>query len=276
MIKLIKNAVKITNDNIILTIPLIIFMWIIGAYLGYSKFTADTLAEIVLAGVTLLFLFGAFLSGWFYMVKKAVQLSKNVFVLDEERAKAVLNLFKFIPAGIGKYFLSFIGLSLLFIALVFLFGAAIYNTGAYFIGNLDLDPLQIKQAMTTPNDMKTFIDALSDQQLIMLSKWNLLFIVASALFSFFTFLWVPEIIYSTKNPFMALIYSIKKIFQKFLKTIKLFLFIMLLNFVISFISTFAMFNPFVYLLTMIIYFYFLVYVIVLIFIYYESEFVKEE
>ncbi|MDR1326962.1 MAG: hypothetical protein LBJ74_00995, partial [Heliobacteriaceae bacterium] len=74
MIELFKKAAKITNDNIILAIPLIAFMWIFGAYIGFSGVTADTLGKTALSLVTIWFMFAAFLSGWFYMVKKAVQL----------------------------------------------------------------------------------------------------------------------------------------------------------------------------------------------------------
>ncbi|MCI1273544.1 MAG: hypothetical protein LKG27_03820 [Clostridiaceae bacterium] len=275
MANLIRTSLKTTNDSIILTIPLVFFMWIIGAYVGYTQYTANSLPEIILAVITVLFMLGAFLSGWFYMVKKAVLLSKKVFVMDEDRAKAVLGLFKTIPTGIGKYFLSYIGMSFLIIVIFLVFAVVIYNIGILLIGHLDLNALQMKQAMSSPNDMKTFLDSLSEAQLLKMSYWNVLFMAGSAIASFFTFLWVPEIIFSTKNPFVALFKSIYKILKKPLKTFGLFLFIGLMNIVLSFISTFAIYNPISYLIMMLIYFYFLVFIVVLLFTYYDREYVEE-
>ena len=115
MFKLFKEAFKTTNDCIILAIPLVLFMWILSFYFAFSNTVVNDPAELLLAFVTVLFMLGAFLSGWFYMVQKAINVSKQVYVLDEDRAKATMNLFKVIPYGIGKYFLSFIGLILIFL-----------------------------------------------------------------------------------------------------------------------------------------------------------------
>lgn len=276
MTKILNNALKTTNDSIVLALPLIIFMWIMSAYLGYTQLTANSVPEIILAVVTTLFMLGAFLSGWFYMVKKAVSLSKKIFVLDEDRAKAVLGLFKDIPAGIGKYFLSYIGMSFLIIIIFLLFALIIYHIGIAFIGKLDLSALQMKQAMVSPNDMKMFLDSLTEAQLLKLSYWNLLFMAGSAVASFFTFLWVPEIVYSDKNPLTALFKSIAKIIKKPFKTLGLFLFIAILNILLSFISSFAVYNAFAYFVMMIVYFYFLVYIVVLLFTYYDNEFLESK
>ena len=92
MLNLFKENIKITNDNIILATPLIVFMWLSSLYISYSKGAVNSLPLLILTGVTTLFMTSAFLAGWFYMVKKAIQLSKQVFVLDTDKAKATLNL----------------------------------------------------------------------------------------------------------------------------------------------------------------------------------------
>lgn len=272
MIKLFKDTFKTANDCMILTIPLILFMWMISIYLAYSSVTVDVLSEFILAAVTLLFMSGAFLSGWFYMVKRALDVSKGVYVMDQDRAKATMNLFKVIPSGIGMYFLSFVGMAIMFMLIISIVGAGIYKIGMHFIGNIDFTAAQVKGALVSAQDMKAFLDTLSLEQLWKLNNWNLLFMTATTLVSFLFMLWVPEIIYCTPNPFMALFKSIKKVFIKFGNSIKLFLYLTLLNFTISFISTFAMINPFIYLFIMILYFYFITYVVVLIFSYYEKTF----
>lgn len=274
MKKLLKETAIITNENIILAIPLVILLWVIGAYIGYSKLNADSVGELSLAVVTILFILGAFLSGWFYMVKQAVNKSLKMFITENNHAKVALNLYREFPVGIGKYFLTFIGVAVILFLIFTLAGAIIFKAGLLTIGNIDFTPLQIKQILGTPDDMRLFMDSLTEAQLIKLAKWNLLFMAGSAIISYITILWVPEIINGCRNPILALFYSIKKVFKKPLKTLGIFLFIGVLNFILSFLSTFAIYNPFTYFIMMVLYFYFLVFIVVLIFLYYEKQFLN--
>ena len=213
----------------------------------------------------------AFLSGWFYMVQNAIVVSRQVYVLDEDRAKATMNLFKVIPYGIGKYFLSFIGLILIFLFIVSLAGTLVYKFGIHYIGNVFTQD-QITAALSSTEDMKLFIDSLTVEQLIKLNLWNFLIMGTTTLISFLIMFWIPEIIYSTINPFTALFKSMKKVFVKFPKSVALFIYLSILNIFVSFLSTFAILHPLLYLLVMVICFYFIIYVVVLVFSYYEKEF----
>lgn len=276
MFKLFKNAFKLTNEGILLTIPLIIFIWITTVYLSFSKSVVDTLPEAISALITLLCMSAAFLAGWFYMVKKSIEISQTQFVMDEDRAKALIDVVKTIPTGIGKYFLSFLGMSLISLLLFVLFGGLFYKLGMTFIGSIDFTSAQIKGAMASPQDMKAFLDSMTDAQLYKLASWNMLFMFGTSILSFLLMLWVPEIIYCTKNSFIALFKSLKKLFVKFHKSIGLFIYLAFLNIIISFVNTFAVLHPLIYMILMIVYFYFMVYVVVLIFSYYDKEFNKRE
>ncbi len=271
MFKLYKEAFKTANDCIILAIPLVLFMWILSFYFAFSNAVVNEPAEIILAFITVLFMTAAFLSGWFYMVQNAIVVSRQVYVLDEDRAKATMNLFKVIPYGIGKYFLSFIGLILIFLFIVSLAGTLVYKFGIHYIGNVFTQD-QITAALSSTEDMKLFIDSLTVEQLIKLNLWNFLIMGTTTLISFLIMFWIPEIIYSTINPFTALFKSIKKVFVKFPKSVALFIYLSILNIFVSFLSTFAILHPLLYLLVMVICFYFIIYVVVLVFSYYEKEF----
>ncbi len=271
MFKLFKNAFKIANDCIILAIPLVLFMWILSFYFAFSNAVVNMPAEIILAFVTVLFMTGAFLSGWFYMVQKAIHVSSQVYVIDEDRAKATMNLFKEIPYGIGKYFLSFIGFIIIFLTLVFLAGIFVYKFGINHIGNVFTQE-QIAAALSSSADFKNFIDSLTLEQLVKLNLWNFLIMGTMTFLSYILMLWVPEIIYSTINPITALFKSIKKVFVKFPKTVLLFIYLSILNLIVSFLSTFALLNPLLYIMVMVIYFYFIIYFVVLLFSFYEQEF----
>lgn len=271
MFKLYKDAFKTANDCIILAIPLVLFMWILSFYFAFSNAVVNVPAEMVLAFVTVLFMSGAFLSGWFYMVQKAIEVSKQVYVMDEDRAKATMNLFKEIPYGIGKYFLSFIGLILIFLLLISLAGTFVYQVGINYIGNVFTQE-QISTALASTADMKIFLDSLTVEQLLKLNLWNLLIMGTTTVISFLLMLWVPEIIYSTINPITALFKSIKKVFVKFPKSVALFIYLSILNIIVSFLSTFAILHPLLYLLVMVVCFYFIIYFVVLVFCFYEREF----
>lgn len=272
MFKLFKNAFRLTNEGILLAIPLILFLWLMTIYLTFAGSVVDTLPEALSALVTLLCMVGAFFAGWFYMVKKTLKIVKTEYVMDEDRAKALLSLMKQIPAGIGKYFVTFLGMSLFALLIFALYGALVYKFGLHFIGSIDFTPAQIKGAMASPQDMKAFLDSLTPEQIYTLGSWNLLFMAATSLLSFLLMLWIPEIIYQTQNPVIALFKSLKKLFVKFPKALLLFVYITFLNIVISFANTFAVLHPIIYMILMTIYFYFLVYVVVLIFYYYDTEF----
>ena len=65
MRELFKDAAKITNYNIILTIPLIVFVKVLDLYSLYSRYNIDTAMKFIIASITVLFMFGIFCSGWF-------------------------------------------------------------------------------------------------------------------------------------------------------------------------------------------------------------------
>ena len=275
MFKLYKEAFKTANDCIILAIPLVLFMWILSFYFGFSNTVVNSPAEFILAFITVLFMTGAFLSGWFYMVKNAIGISHKVFVMDADRAKATMNLFKDIPYGIGQYFLSFVLMSLTFLLIVVITAMLVYLIGDMYIGNV-FTPEQLSAALSSTQDMKIFLDSLDNDQLIKLNLWNLLIMGTTTILSFIFMLWIPEIIYKTVNPLLALFRAIKKVFVRFKTSLVVFIYISVLNLIMSFIGTFTLVHPLLYILIMVLYFYFIIYVVILLFLYYESEFCGAE
>lgn len=278
MKELFKDAAKITNYNLILTIPLIIFIKILDLYSLYSKYTVDTVPKFVLASITILFMFGVFCAGWFYMVRGAINLSKKVFVLDEDRAKATLHLFKTIPDGVGKFFLSFVGVYVIFFFIQIIATPLVYLTGAKIIGSLDeASMLSLQEIVIDPNTnqgMASFIDKLTPEQIVFFGKWSLLFMVVTSIIMYLLMLWIPEIIYKTHNPLVALWSSLIKLFKDFFTSFRLYISLWLMGFALLFINTFAVINPVAYIIMSIALFYFSVYFVVLIFLYYDRTFVE--
>ena len=271
MIKYFARAFKITNENIILTTPLVLFLFLASLYLGVAQRAPENLASAILLLVTILFMVSAFFAGWLYMVKKAIDLDKQEFIIDEDKAKASFHLIKEVPVGIGEYFLSMLGglvLYAIFFVLLLLVG---YFVGMHLIGNPGLGLDQLRNALATPAAMKALVTSLSAEQLAKLNSWNFLFLVGSSLFSFLTLFWGAEIVSRTKNPFFAFFKAIKFTFSNFLSALILFVYISFVNFSVSLINALSMIHPIVYFISMLLYFYFVVYVVVLVFLYYDRE-----
>lgn len=271
MIKYFQQAFKITNENIILTTPLVLFLFILNIYLGFAHNAPSNLPALALLLCTTIFMISAFFSGWFFMVKQAVRLDKQVFMAEEEKAKASFNLLKEIPIGIGEYFIPFIGVLILYTLLFTLFLFFAFKVGMHYIGDLGIKLDLLKTAFSSSKEMKDLILSLSTSQLTRLNTWNLLFIATMSVFSFITMFWPMQVVANTKNPALALMKSLSFLFKNFLGALVLFVYISFLNFTVSFLSALATINQILYFVSMLIYFYFVVYIIVLLFLYYDER-----
>lgn len=271
MIELFKDAFKITNRNIILAIPLVIFVQIFELYSLYSRQHVDSTAKLVLASVTILFMFGVFCAGWFYMVKKAVELSKRTF--EAGRLHVSSELFKAIPDGIGKYFLSFAGVYVLFFVMQIILTPLVFLLGVRLIGPMDEASLKSLHAVAgNTAAVASFADSLTPEQIIFFGKWSLLFMLATTVIMYVLMLWIPEIIYKTPDAFTALGKSVVKVFKNFSQTAGIFILLWLTGFVLLFLNTFAVGYPLLYFLMAVVMFYFTVYLVVLIFLYYDKKY----
>lgn len=271
MIKYFSKAFKITNDNIILTTPLLLFIILMVFYLGVVRVIPENPLNFGLIMVTSVAMLTAFFAGWLFMVKKAVELDKKEFETPEDKAKSSFGLIKEIPAGVGEYFLPVLGALFLYGSLIFLFLILTYKLGVHFIGKVEFPPADLKAALSSSAQMKAFVSSLSVEQLVKLNEWNLLIMASLTTFSFMTMFWAVEIFYRTKNAFVAFFKSLKFLFKNFLTAIILYVYISIVNFLVSLLGTFANINSILHFLITLIYFYFVVYIVVLIFLYYDSE-----
>jgi len=271
MFKYFTKAFKITNDNIILATPLVLFLFLLSIYVGVAQNAPENSASAVLLLCTILFMLSAFFAGWLYMVKKAIDLDKQEFIMPEDKAKASLKLIKDIPVGIGEYFLSFIGACILYSGMFLVLFFIGYHLGLHFIGKVGISIDSLRMAFGSQEAMKALVTSLTAEQLSRLNAWNLLFLGLMATYSFITMFWATEIITKTKNPVFAFFRAIRFTFKNLFSSIILFIYLSAVNFIISMINALAMINPITYFLSMLLYFYFFVYIVVLVFLYYDRE-----
>ena len=264
MFNIIKESFSLTNKYIVLATPLIIFSLLSSVYLILSSGGRPTGLGIafILFGLMLC----AFLSGWFYMIKR---------ILQDNIPDSADTLIAEFPSGVGEYFLSTLGLVFNTIIIFITIGVITYFAGIKFIGHIGITSTQLTNAMSSQENLKLFLNSLSDAQLLKLNAWNLL-LFADMIFSYFILMfYAPTVIFKTKNPFVAFFVSIKDLFsRKFFKNIALFLLMFSSYFVLSVLTGLSGKNIFVHFFLTLVNFYYITYVAVLLFNYYYTNYAK--
>lgn len=272
----IKRTCIQTNDCIILTAPLIIFLSIIGWYINYARNAIDNIPKLTIAIITLLIMLGGFLSAWLYMAKRTLKIANKLFVFDKDRAKAMWDLILDLPRGIGKLFFPILGMISVYIIIYTIFFTTISYFISKYISPVDLSTLGISYAFVSSEEMFNEMLELPDAKLAALNCWYMSTFVFTLVISFFTLLWIPEIVYTKKNFLISFVNSIKKIFFNFKSHILMYSYIVFLYLLMCIINAFLMINPITYFFVLLISYYFIVYVVVLLFSYYETRFIDEE
>ena len=200
------DAFKYTNNSVWLLSILVSAIFIVSMYIMVSALRGVnpliTMSLVVL-------IMGAVASGLFYSIKKSVAIPADDLSHD---VKSVFPLFY---SGIGKYYLSFLGMFFLF----FIF-ATLIIMGTFMLANsiicdvseLGIDPNAFFQIISTDNNaINSFLTSLTAQQQAYFRAWNRLFFFSTHIFTFLLMLWIPEQVYTRKNLFVTLWTSVKKV-----------------------------------------------------------------
>ena len=272
-----KDALRTTNNSIIIAVPLILFIKIMDLYSTFTLYRADTPAKFSLAACTMIFMTGVFAAMYFDMIKQAVEISKKVFIIDADRTKEILGIFKNIWSSTSKYCLSFVGAYLIFFGIQIILTPFVYILGVKLIGHISPELLQNIQAVASDsNAVSAFVDKLTVSELTFFAKWSLLLIIVTLVVMFVLMLWIPEIMYNRKNPLMALFSSVAKVFKDFLSSLKLYSTLCLIGFLIFCLISFSTLNLVTYFIGNFALYYFYLYITILIFVYYGKKYNTEE
>lgn len=264
MFNIIRDSFKITNNYIVIATPLILFSLFASIYLILSS--GGNILSLTITAILSFLMLGAFLSGWLFMIKKAV-------TNPEEESRDRL-IFEF-PSGVGEYFLTVLGM----ILIIFLVSAGIIVIiallGKKFIGDTGITYIQFSNAAANIESMKTFLTSLTPEQLSKLKEWNILITLGMIFNHFIIMFYSPVIFFKEKNPFKALFITIKDTLgRKIFKNIFLFFLIFVVYVILSVLSALIGGNLFLHFLSTLINFYYVTYVAVLVFNYYYSNFAK--
>lgn len=269
MLKIFKDAFKISFDNLILSTPPLLFTALILLYSVVAERYINNLFNEFIVLLVMISMFSVLISGWGYMVKLAVnkQTENNDKKNKDEESLKLINEFS---AGVGEYFIPCLFYVIGTIFLFFLVIACAYGFCLKFIGSVGIDFMTYIKGVMSFSSLKTIMAAMSKEQFIKFSNWTLVTGIFTMIFALFTMFWPVEIFYKTKNVLKALYYSILDVFTK-PQIIIIFLTVIITNSVLSVINVIALKNIFLLFVVTLFYFYFIVYVFVLLFLYYERK-----
>ena len=271
MFEIIKNSLVIIKNNPFLTLGFILYLIVLSFVL--PRFEASQSNPVVLMLLFAILLVSAgFLSGWFGMIKSAVENSYKTYENEEARISDILNSKGSFFESVSGFILPVGAMLVLYFILFMLlmtFGAKVATK---FIGSIAFlkDAVNIVQ----PEQMAEYLRNLGPDKITILSGWQLFFSAVIGLFSFLTVFWPAAIYYGksgSKNPILALWYSITAIFRKPLGVIGLNLFIAALSVFLMPIGALFSLNALTAFIYMILTIYTFVFIVVLVFNYYEQS-----
>ena len=263
MHSLIKESINITNKNLVLGIPLILFSFLSSVYLLFS-FNGNKASMLFIISILLL-MFSAFLSGWLFLVVKSVKNPDNSSV----------SILKDFAEGVGEYFSPILGFVIITTVSLVLAVLAAKILGHKFIGDVGITRTVLYGAMESPVKLKDLLLSLSESQIIKLNLWNFLLIFSVLIVYFVQLFYAPVMYFKTKNPFIALFVGLKDLFRrKFFKSFCVYVFLISTYFVISILSVLFEANIFTQFIMTMINIYYSIFAVIFVFNHYYSNFVK--
>lgn len=260
-----QKVLNLTNKYIVLATPLILYSLISSVYMVASA-TGGKVINILFAIILFTLMTGAFIAGWFHMIKLAINNQ------DDDNPNALIKEF---IGGVGEYFLPALGSFLVMFIIASIILTISYFIGINTIGDIGISSKEFSEAIKNTADLKAFLSSLSIEQLTKINLWNMLMLGTMTLVYFLFFLYMPALFFKNKNPFIAYFISLKDLFsKKILTNIGIFLLIFIINFLISLFSTILGGNIIAHFILTLLNFYFITAVGVGIFYYYNHNFVE--
>lgn len=271
--KIIKETFKILNKNLWLLFLFMTISYIGVIYFSIIRAAAHTPVELIIAGITLLFIAVAGVAGFFNTLRNTVDLEYNPVKREEFSGFELLKSF---PRGVSEYFLPSLGIVLLYLVITFIMFNAAILIGSKFIGMFSFSPEDLSKAFASMEALAEFQKNISPEDLAKLSKWHLLYMLITSIMTYLLIYWLPETFYNTKNSALALFRGIKKVVTGPLYALKLFVVIIMVNILTSVLMAVLLPIPVLMFLVYFIYFYGLVYILMLIFNFYREKYVIRE
>ena len=271
MEKAIKKSFDIIIKNSAVMQPLILFLLFIllfNSFMGMGILRSPLIALIF--SILSILLLSAFLSGWFYTIKYAVDTYQKVDKNDPDYALKIglynIETFKKFFSGGGEYFLP--------VLLVVIIGIVCTDLITFAGQKL----LHVSNLQFLSQQMNTNIQSVQELPKITLSQFAFMLYLLVYVFvvRFLTLFWMPALFYKTKNPFVSLFKSIKFLFKNFLVSIGVYLFLFSIYAIFFVFIGISVFSIILQLICFVILIYLITFSIVFIFTIYRQILVQKE
>jgi len=268
MSELFKKSFNIIKDVPFITLYFVLYLIILFLIIPFVIAGRNTLIASLIS-VLVMLLTCAFLSGWFGMIKCATDNYKENKTPDEKIAEMGKLKDSFF-CSVAGYILPVIAGFILFIILLYLLNS--YLSDVLF-GKIDNVIVQSAKYANDPEALKNFFVSLPD------STWNVIFkksifsYIITSILTLASLFWAASLYINTKhpaNPLYAIVDGVATMFKTFFETFAIFIFFIVVNFFLMFLSTFFIQNVIISFLSMILRIYFAAYIVVLIFNLYEK------
>ncbi|MBO5948334.1 hypothetical protein J6Q66_05815 [bacterium] len=271
MIKIFKNSFLITKNNLILIQPLILFLLITSfSVLPLQKLQQNAYG-FYLVLLNILLLCSAFVAGWFGMIKKAVLNYRYKEMGVEYETNKDISLLKSFFPSVGQYFFPTCALGLLLSLITFVFIQVMAKVGLFLFSDISLLVKTLEISAKSVGEQVTFLNSLTTEQVMLLNKWLVFFMVTHFLFYLFLVFSPTIMFFKSKNPFIVLGQSISCVFKRPIVVISICIYLSFLGFIISGINAlnlnlvFSLIRLFITLIS-------IIYFVVVVFLSYEELF----
>ena len=209
MLKILKSAIALTNNNLMLVCFLYLFSVASTVFLAISQVATNVAGHTMLLYCLTMV---AFFAGYFNQIKTAIK---------PEEGKL-----KFLE-GIGDYFLPMLGIALLSLLLYVLLAEVGTFVVAKIVGGVPVLTAAVNKVMEVLQASQGEVSALDMQAIQIVSVLMFVLWLLWCAVSFLILYWVPVLYFDDKrNIFISLVIAIKFLLKQFWKS--LFMYIMLL------------------------------------------------
>ena len=275
----IKKAFDIIRKNVIIIQPLILF-FIVFIFTTAALFQLIHKITYIVFLITNILLCTAFISGWFYMIKKTIEHNSKVenkeYKSDKEEIEASLALGREFFTGVGDFFTPVTFTVVCYVAVYILIIFLSYKSGTYFLPYADVNWVEfMAKANSTPAEMHNYVASLSYNQLLSMNLWILYMSAIVTVFTFLTMFLFPAVFDKKEEyfyvPFSAFNRNLVFLCRNFWGSLGIIMYLFFLQIVFSMLSLLFSVNIIMFIIGVILFSYFVTYTIVLIFLYYETR-----
>ena len=271
MLNIINNSFKILKNNLLFIQPLLLFILILLSGISYIAGKVLPVYSQIILLISFTLLFVAFISGWFYINKLAVNDYNTEDTIEECTSKSINNFKKFFE-GIGASFLKMTLTSLIILIICLIAGYGIFKFCWTFFG----EPTLLYQLPKIANaasqaERLNLINSIPIESQITIAQWFFTINTVAVIATFIINMYYVIVLCEKENIFKSGIRTLKFIFSNLWNCILIILFLQLIYIVLNIISMIFGMNIIALFITIMLFTMYLNYGVILLFCFYNEK-----